>query len=116
MINPEPSLVKSDSGFSEKSAHIIANNDDDLDFDEVDQAAVQFKRPEISLEKAKLIFDKRLASSTYQDDDEYSEDVESQHGGDVNANGISCSIIDLFSLHRHGLYMYFFRYRRCSFT
>lgn len=121
MTNPEPALVKSDSGFSEKSAHIIASSnaeDDEDDYeddeDEVDQAVV--KRQEISLERAKLIFDKRLASANDYDQDLSDEDLDS-HRGDVNANGIACKTFHLNpSIFSHFITTFFTFYRRCTPT
>ena len=72
-------LTKSDSGFSEKAAMIEADStfdelqdDSDQDEDEVDDASgsAVHKRPELSLEKAKFLFDKKLASLVQDEDDE----------------------------------------------
>ena len=64
MTNPEQYLAKSDSGFSEK-----ANIEEDEDEDYED-----FVKEELSLEKAKILFDKRVGAAIFDDHDDITDD------------------------------------------
>merc|ERR1711935_209931 len=74
MTNPEQYLAKSDSGFSEKT-NIELEELDDEDYDQ------DFVKDELSLEKAKKLFEKRVGANTSDghdditDDEEYMEEI-----------------------------------------